>query len=146
MKNKAQGFTLIELLVVMAIIGVLAAVLLPNFSEARKRPNDVRALQCGRAIVQSSIVYRASNGRWPDSSTLTAADLGEDTREACEGVRVMAYAVPTSATGTENTKLDYNAQGPTFMVAKNGGTGLYAYNLADNNTRLKLVKWSAYNL
>lgn len=139
MKNKAQGFTLIELLVVMAIIGVLAAVLLPNFSEARKRPNDVRALQCGRAIVQSSIVYKASNGRWPDSSTLTAADLGEDTREACEGVRVMRYGV-TSAAGTGDVKIDYNARGPAFMVASDGGTGLYAYNLMTDE-KFKLMPY-----
>lgn len=139
MKNRAQGFTLIELLVVMAIIGVLAAVLLPNFSEARKRPNDVRALQCGRAIVQSSIVYRASNGRWPDSGTLTAAQLGEDAREACDGVRVMRYGV-TSATGADDVKIEYNARGPAFMVASDGGTGLYAYNLTTNE-KFKLMPY-----
>lgn len=145
MKNNTQGFTLIELLVVIAIIGVLAALLIPSFSEAQKRPNDVAALQCGRAIVQGSIIYKTSNSKWPDSGTLTAADLGDDTKEACEGVRIMPYAMPTSATGTENTKINYNAQGPVFLVAKNGGTGLYAYNLSENE-KLKLVKWSAYGL
>ena len=52
-----RGFTLIELLVVIAIIGVLASIMIPQYSDYRVRAYNIAALSDLRALINAQEVY-----------------------------------------------------------------------------------------
>jgi len=59
MKKTEKGFTLIELLVVVAIIGILAAIAIPQFAEYRKRGFDSRSVSDLRNAATAEEAYFA---------------------------------------------------------------------------------------
>src|SRR5690606_223076 len=56
-----QGFTLIEVLVVVAIIGILAAILLPTMDKTRMRSKQVGCLNNLKQLAISAQMYAADN-------------------------------------------------------------------------------------
>ncbi|MGN0024835.1 MAG: type IV pilin protein [Candidatus Avelusimicrobium sp.] len=74
--QKNAGFTLIELLVVVLIIGILAAVALPQYQVAVEKARIAKLMPVVKALKDSAELYYMENGRYDDSADgLATEDL-----------------------------------------------------------------------
>ena len=83
MKNK-QAFTLIELLVVVLIIGILAAVAVPQYTLAVDKSRIMPYVQRIKDIINAEEVYHLANGEY--TTDLTALDI--DLTQMCRGITI----------------------------------------------------------
>jgi general secretion pathway protein G len=62
---KKEGFTLIELLIVVAIIGIIAAIAIPNLLNAIQRGKQKRTMADMRAVGTAVESYAVDNNKYP---------------------------------------------------------------------------------
>ena len=98
--NKSLGFTLIELLVVVLIIGILAAVALPQYEKAVNKSRISRWLTLGRSFSNAQDLYYLANGVY--ATSFDQLDLS-----------------PTGA--TDGSGNPYTTGGKIYYSVKNGG-------------------------
>ena len=108
-----KGFTLIELMIVVAIIGILAAIAIPQFNNYRRRGQDASAQSALKNLGLAQETFFVDNGTYTtDLNQLTLSGFRKDPR--------VSYLLPITL-GSGNTasfvaKARYGAVGASTFV------------------------------
>ncbi len=111
MRGKEQGFTLIELLVVVAIIGILAAIAIPQYATYKQQAADSKAKSDLHNMATAMEAYYGSNGNSYSNTNLT-------------GLKTFGFrqsSAVADAIGTANQTAYSLTANPT------GGTGVWSF-------------------
>jgi prepilin-type N-terminal cleavage/methylation domain-containing protein len=117
LRKNAKGFTLIELMIVIAIIGILAAIAIPQFTKYRARSFNTQSLGDVRVISNEAGGYYSEWDEYPQDTIAVALSGGSiNIPNAGPGPDMTAIAV------AQNSFIGYSGQ-PTAGGYSGGSAG-----------------------
>jgi len=107
--SRATGFTLIELLVVVGIVGILAAIAIPQFGVYRERGFRARIESDARNAATAEEAYFAeANAYSSDCNALPGFTKSDGVTVTCTG-NAAAFTVTTTHPGAPNFQCTYTS-------------------------------------
>ncbi len=108
-KFSKKGFTLIELMIVVAIIGILAAIAIPNFLKYQAKAKTSEAKANLKGIFTSEIAYFSENGQYGSLGAINYPPAG--TIRYSYGIGLNNTSAETGYFGTSNPGIWNSSQG-----------------------------------
>jgi type II secretion system protein G len=116
-KARERGFTLVELMVVVAVIGVLATLAIPLYTNVQARGRLAKAQADSRTLASAIGVYGTHMGRIPTALT-QLTNVSTNAQGLSAGPFVAA--VPVAPGGWANYTYTPNTAAGTFTITTNG--------------------------
>ncbi|HHF3063954.1 TPA: type IV pilin protein [Vibrio diabolicus] len=124
-QKKQKGFTLIELMIVVAVIGVLAAIAIPQYQNYVKKSEAAAGLATLRSLTTNIDTFIADTGSFPTDADASALGAATDMNKLGTIAFADSGASGATATFTFDGAASALANTDTVELSKDPTTGLW---------------------